>query len=330
MNILYGIQGTGNGHMSRSREIVSQLKERHTVHCVLSGREKKDYFDIEPFAPYTIFKGITFSHKHNKIDVFETLKQIDFVTFFQDAKKIRGTTYDLVVTDFEPITSLYAAKYGIPSLGVSHQYAFKLEDSLMQDLDLTTKMVVSAFAPALQEIGLHWIEFNDNVMHPVIAADVRQLSQYTEEDFYLLYLPWESSKEIRHTFSQFKEKFVIYDKRNIETANINHRKLNRQKFIRDLSRCKGVVCNSGFQLLSEAIFLNKRILTIPLRDQKEQESNARLIREYALGVTATNLHQHTLFKSWFERDIRPNYPLRSDTVSRILNIIEGYVDKPKF
>ncbi len=42
MNILYGIQGTGNGHVSRSRVMAKHFAERGAnVTYLFSGREKK-------------------------------------------------------------------------------------------------------------------------------------------------------------------------------------------------------------------------------------------------------------------------------------------------
>ena len=60
MKILYGIATTGNGHISRSRVIVNALKKRgHSIDVILSGRDKKDLFDIDNFKPFQIKKGFT-------------------------------------------------------------------------------------------------------------------------------------------------------------------------------------------------------------------------------------------------------------------------------
>ena len=43
MNILYGISATGNGHISRSRILISALKKRgHNITVLFSGRDIKD------------------------------------------------------------------------------------------------------------------------------------------------------------------------------------------------------------------------------------------------------------------------------------------------
>ncbi len=37
MNILYGIQGTGHGHISRARELLPELRKHASVDVMVSG-----------------------------------------------------------------------------------------------------------------------------------------------------------------------------------------------------------------------------------------------------------------------------------------------------
>ena len=68
MNILYGVNATGNGHLSRSRITISELKKRgHKVTVLFSGRDVKDFFDLEEFKPYIIKKGFSFVFKNGKL-----------------------------------------------------------------------------------------------------------------------------------------------------------------------------------------------------------------------------------------------------------------------
>ena len=49
MKILYGIQGTGNGHLSRAEEIVPVLKSMADVDVLISGNQSQiqSSFDIQ-------------------------------------------------------------------------------------------------------------------------------------------------------------------------------------------------------------------------------------------------------------------------------------------
>jgi uncharacterized protein (TIGR00661 family) len=323
MKILYGIQGTGNGHISRSREMVKELKKNNDVHCVLSGRNKNNYFDIEDFKPYDIYKGLTFHKKDGKIDFAETLMNIDILSFIKDIKKVSGK-FDLVITDFEPITSIFARKNGIPSVGISHQYSFNISKFLSNDIDPLFKYIIKNFAPADKEIGLHWMSFEENIMHPILSKEILTMNTF-EENFYIVYLPWESKEKIK-SLSKFGDNFVVYDKREIHSKNIKHKKLSKENFLKDLSKCKGVICNSGFQLLTEAIYFNKKIFTIPMRNQSEQISNANILNSMSLGQVGNleTKEDFIIFENWLRRDLKPNYLFETDTKEKLVNIISQY------
>ena len=95
MHILYGIATTGNGHISRSRIIINALKKRgHSVDVILSGRKKKDLFDIEELHPYQIKKGFTFSSSKGRISYLKTVLNSSPIEFFKDVKSI-SNIYDL-------------------------------------------------------------------------------------------------------------------------------------------------------------------------------------------------------------------------------------------
>lgn len=47
MKILFGVQGTGNGHISRARALNKYLKaDGISVDYIFSGRERDKYFDM--------------------------------------------------------------------------------------------------------------------------------------------------------------------------------------------------------------------------------------------------------------------------------------------
>ena len=53
MRILYGVQGTGNGHISRCRSVAEALARKGVeVDYLLSGRPANGYFDMQAFGHY--------------------------------------------------------------------------------------------------------------------------------------------------------------------------------------------------------------------------------------------------------------------------------------
>ena len=90
MNILYGINATGNGHISRSRITISELKKRgHNVTVLFSGRKPEDFFDVDEFKPFVIKKGFTFIFKKGRLDIFRTLINVNLIQFVRDIFDIK-------------------------------------------------------------------------------------------------------------------------------------------------------------------------------------------------------------------------------------------------
>ena len=76
MKILYGVQGTGNGHIARARIMAAAMAERDDIEVdfVFSGRAADDYFDMECFGEYRTFSGLTFATRKGQVSQWETLK----------------------------------------------------------------------------------------------------------------------------------------------------------------------------------------------------------------------------------------------------------------
>jgi len=61
MKILYGIQGTGNGHISRARMLARHFQKTNIdVTYLFSGRDRDDFFDMEIFGDFICVRGLTF------------------------------------------------------------------------------------------------------------------------------------------------------------------------------------------------------------------------------------------------------------------------------
>jgi hypothetical protein len=74
MKILYAIQGTGNGHISRARDIVPILQLKGEVDILISGDIKQLNVPFEvKYRPHGL--GFTFGKKGG-IDFWQTYKTI--------------------------------------------------------------------------------------------------------------------------------------------------------------------------------------------------------------------------------------------------------------
>ena len=69
MRILYGINGTGNGHRSRARDLVPALSRLADVDVVVSGVA---YSLPMPFPVLRQFQGVSFAYRGGRVDLWQT------------------------------------------------------------------------------------------------------------------------------------------------------------------------------------------------------------------------------------------------------------------
>jgi uncharacterized protein (TIGR00661 family) len=292
MKILYGVQTTGNGHISRSREVVRELKNLgHEVQVLLSGRKAAMQSELSDFEPYQKFKGLTFASQRGKLQYLKTAFSLNFFEFYRDIASFNGTQIDVVITDFEPISARIAKRKSVPAIGVGHQYAF-IHKIPMSGANPMARYIIKRFAPVNYPVGLHWHHFNQPILPPIVPHKMDPGHQVVDNKI-LVYLPFEQLADILLLLKPFlHHEFFVYHRvaRAEDTGNIHLRPYSRDGFLNDLIECNGVISNAGFELASEAMCLGKKILVKPLAGQMEQMSNALAMASLKLGLTMDELN----------------------------------------
>ena len=72
-------------------------------------------------------------------------------------------------------------------------------------------------------------------------------------------------------------------------GNVELLSFDETGFLNDLASARAVVSNGGFSALSEAIYLDKPVLSIPVAHQGEQQLNAAWLAHLGLGMRGTKL-----------------------------------------
>lgn len=299
MKILYGIQGTGNGHISRARMLAKHFEETHiSVDYLVSGRQKSDLFDMEAFGDFKHRRGLTFSSQNGRVSYPKTVLNNNIFQFFSEVVSLNLDSYDLILTDFEPITAWAAKLRNKPIIGIGHQYAFS-HNIPQAGNNILAAITMHFFAPVKKSIGLHWNAFNSEILPPIIDNSISRWNDASETKKIIVYLPFENQETIQKLLGNFKGfNFIIYSP-ELEDKNIGSislRKTSYHNFKRDLTSAQGVICNSGFELISECLHLGLSILTKPQIGQMEQQSNAEALRELKLATTISSLNKEDIFK----------------------------------
>ena len=312
MKILYGVQGTGNGHITRSRIVIPLLRSMgHEVDVLISGRKKEKYFDMETFEPYQIKHGLTFITAKGKVKIVKTAMNLNIIKFIKDIRGQDISNIDLIISDYEPITAWVAKMKKKVSMGIAHQYAFAYKIPIAGD-DFFSRNLLKFFAPVDIGLGIHWHNFGQPLLPPIIPDLSKEIFSSTIEGKVLVYLPFEDLNEIIDFLKPYKEyEFFIYHdiKQQTKFKNFYLRPFSRIGFKNDLISSDKVICNAGFELPSEALLLGKNLLVKPLIGQMEQVSNAEAIRKLKIGRVMNSLDNNIL-KDWLvePKSKSINYP----------------------
>ncbi|QIA62448.1 glycosyltransferase [Vibrio astriarenae] len=290
MRILYGVQGTGNGHIARARAMARALKKQPVeVDFLFSGRDKDKYFSMAEFGNYQTRKGVSFISKEGAVDHLETVKQNDLKQLWTDIHQLDLSGYDLVVNDFEPISAWAAKKSKTPCLSISHQNAFRYQVPV-RGANMIDHSLIRYFAPADHHLALHWYHFDQPILPPIIQSENKPIES---RGFVLVYLPFEDFEEIIDLLIRFnQQEFVCFHpevKQDMDIENIRCRPLSYDRFQENLTHCSGVIANGGFELPSEALSLGKKLLLKPLNGQFEQLSNVATLEMLGLASTMERL-----------------------------------------
>jgi uncharacterized protein (TIGR00661 family) len=103
----------------------------------------------------------------------------------------------------------------------------------------------------------------------------------------------ERIRQMLHSFAQ--QKFLVYGYNKFEgDGNIIFKERSTEGFLNDMATSKGVVASAGFSLISECMYLRKKMLLLPLPGQYEQIINAHYVELLGLGLSRNELNEHSL------------------------------------
>ncbi len=306
MKILYAIQGTGNGHLSRARDIIPLLQNVGEVDILISGSQA----DIT--LPYPIkyqMKGLGFVFgKKGGVDLWQTFRQNSIRRIIREVNKVPVALYDIIINDFEPVSAWACYFKRKPCIALSHQCAvLSSKAPLPRHRDRIGKFILKHYAPATARYGFHFEKFNDQTYTPVIRKQVRELF-VSNKGHYTVYLPSYSDKKIVKILSRFNDvKWEVYSKHNKELyncKNISIRPIHNEEFLESMASSSGILCGAGFETPSEALFLKKKLLVVPMENQYEQHCNAAALQYLGVRVLK-NLKKKQLPKieKWLKEDI---------------------------
>ncbi len=324
-NILYGVNGEGAGHSTRAREVLAHLRASgHRLHVVSFDRGLRNL--ASDFEVTEIF-GFRLDYVRNRVRYGKTVLK-NLVTAPRASRSVRklrrlarAWDIDLVITDFEPISCHVGHRLRLPVISIDNQHclvygeisypreyrreaaAAKLVTRMMTPR-ADTYLVTSFFTPPLKNKRTF-------LFPPILRKEVLE-ARPSVGSAVVVYVT-SPSTELANLLKGIRQQFICYGfGREGVDGNILFKKPSLQTFLQDLTAAKAVIANSGFSLISEALYLGKPYLAWPMKRQFEQVFNAYYVGQMGYGAYWEDLNKERIESFLFNLDLYrerlQNYP----------------------
>lgn len=284
MKILYAVQATGNGHISRAMELIPYLKQYGTVDLFLSGNNSS-----LP-VPYEVkykSKGLSLYYgASGTLDYRKIWKHNSFVRAIKESKDLPVEQYDLIINDFEFITSQACKRKHKDSIHVGHQASFLSKRvPRPEKSELVGEYLFVNFVKSTHHLGLHFERYDKHILPPMIKQGILQ-AQPTEGDHYTVYLPAYSVEQLIFCLCQVQGAtfHLFHPGVSVIKAyeNVILHPVSGKMYNESLISSRGLITGGGFESPAEALYLGKRLLAVPIANHYEQQCNAAALEQ--LGV----------------------------------------------
>lgn len=286
MKILYAVQATGNGHISRAMELMPYLQQYGEVDVFLSGSNSH----LQPNLPVkyrsnglSLFYGNT-----GGLDYWRMWKELNLKRIWKEAKELPVEKYDLILNDFDSITSIACRLKKVKSIGFGHQASFQSTlTPRVEKKDLAGEMILKRYATATDYIGLHFKQYDDFIYSPVIKDEILKAAP-TDQGHITVYLSHYSDEVVMQHLSKIKDiHFEVFSKKvknKQRIGNISLLPISNDGFTNSMIHSYGVITGAGFETPAEALYLGKQLLCLPIRGQYEQLCNAAALRDFNVTI----------------------------------------------
>lgn len=328
MKILYAIQGTGNGHMSRARHIVPCLEQHGEVDLLVSWSRQTE---LDLGRPLTYrFHGLGYIFgKTGGIDYAQTLRHVRLREFIKDIRALPVDRYDLVISDFEPISAWACQLHHRACVLMSHQASFlSPKTPRPQGAPHPAELILRFYAPGTDTVAFHFDRYDTFIHTPVIRREVRALSP-RNQGHVTVYLPAHDHRELVRRLAPIRgiawEVFTKERGQAYTTGSVKVQTVQNEAFLQSLEGCSGLISGGGFETNAEALYLAKKLLVIPMRGQYEQQCNAEALRRMGVAVLADIGHDFAeRVESWLTNDEVIHVDYLDETDMIVADVVRRY------
>jgi uncharacterized protein (TIGR00661 family) len=332
MKIFYAVQATGNGHISRAMELLPYLERYGKVDIFLSGANNT--LQLDASVKYRS-KGLSlFYTDKGGLNYGKIAREFAPLRIMKEVKELPVEKYDLVLNDFESITSLACAYKKVASVNFGHQASFiSPKVPRPEQKNIMGEWILRNYARATQYIGLHFKQYDDFILPPVIKKEILQ-AEPQDKGHITVYLSSYSDATVRQYLEPLKDfRFHVFSKEIQQPAqqgNILFIPVSKNAFNKSLINCKAIITGAGFETPAEALYLGKKLLVIPIKGQYEQFCNAAALKKMGVPVvTSLDTHFAGTFQSWMEQKKKAHLSLDYSTESIVSYLMHNCTEQKK-
>ena len=324
MNILYAVQGTGNGHISRAIQLYPFLRPYGNVDFFISGSNADLKTDLPVIGRS---KGISLFYKANGgLDYLKMIRSFSF-RIFLDAYKLPVNNYDLVINDFDFVTSLACLFRKKKSVQFGHQASFQSNKTpRAKNNKLIGEFILKHFVKSTHYLGLHFKAYDDAVLNPIIKQEIIDATP-TDDGHISVYLPHYAIAYLEPFFlaapNYHFEVFSAEVNAIRNYKNIIYFPISNSAFTKSMIRSHAVITGGGFETPAEAMYMNKKVLSIPIAKHYEQLSNAAALDELGVKVLLhIDKDFNTIFTEWINHAVPVKLELTHSTKEIVAQLIK--------
>jgi len=346
MRILFTVQGEGRGHLTQALALHERLlRWGHELVGVVAGkdpqggRELPAYFTQAFPSPVATLPSPTFATRgHRSINMAATVTRAlrGLGTWRESVARLRAlvheTRADLIVNFFEPLTGLAQLRKPLPApvLAVGHQFLLRdpsygrLHGHAIERWGM--RRFVSLVGHKSWRLALSLNTVADRpgerwfAAPPLLRESLFSLEP-TPGDYILVYvlnhgyLEEVAAWHARHNAIPvhcFSDRPGAPDVEEV-APNLTYHRLNADAFLRMMAGCRAVATTAGFESVSEAAWLGKPLLVVPVGGHVEQRMNAADTEQTGLGRSADSFdldrlleaapppERYAAFREWVRR-----------------------------
>jgi uncharacterized protein (TIGR00661 family) len=299
VKIWYSVFGEGLGHAMRSAPVIQHLLKKHNV--IITAGDKAYPYLSQKFGNRVIkINSAHFVVENNEVSIHKTLLnflnkfpndlKVNFFSIFNQIKKFRP---DIVISDFEPASHYFASILKLPIISLDNIHAItKCEikfDKKFLPLFYASQMLISSLQLESDYYLINTIkdfpvkQKNVLLYKPILRKEIIN-SKSENKNYILVYQTSSTNKSLINILKNVNAKFIFYGMNKSEKdKNIIFKEFSEKGFIEDFRKCMAVILNGGFTGLSEALYLKKPMLIVPVKNQFEQIFNGETVKEMKIG-----------------------------------------------